>query len=145
MNGLSHHPAPARGNLSALATAFVLYTGPLAWFAQFCAGVALADWPCFPDDSRRSAPLLGYEWTRPIAVIVAMLALAAMAVALAVAYRAYRAVQADEEDGGHHQLIEIGGERTHFVALWGICLNLGFAVATLLGLVAFVVMPRCAG
>ena len=144
MSGLSHHPAPGRATLPPLAVAFVLYTGPLAWFAQFCASFVLADWPCFPKTIRHDAPAPGFGWTSFAQPIVTLLALAAMAVACMVAMRACKATR---PDGGedHHDLIDPGGERTRFIAFWGICLNLGFAIATLLDLAAVAMVPRCAG
>jgi heme/copper-type cytochrome/quinol oxidase subunit 4 len=36
-------------------------------------------------------------------------------------------------------------ERTHFLALWGILLGSGFALAVAITAVAFATVPRCAG
>jgi hypothetical protein len=117
--------------------------GPLAWLAQLAIGYSLLSWPCFPFDLRLDQPLPGYEGTRTVALIL-LLACAALATASGVsAWRKLRSVL-DEKEGGHRHLIHIGHGRTRFVALWGVILGFGFALATLPTLAGFALVPRCA-
>ena len=46
---------------------------------------------------------------------------------------------------GASTLMEIGAGRTRFLALWGMVLGVGFALAAAITAVAFIVLPRCAG
>ena len=141
---LSHHPAPKGDELSPRMIAFLLYTGPLAWFAQLCIGMMLTSWPCFPGMERLGSPLKGYEWTRPAALLILLLCALLATVSGIVGFRKLQAVK-EEREGGHHELIEVGHGRTRFVALWGTILGFSFTVATLVTLVAFTMVPRCAG
>ena len=143
-SSLSHHPAPHRHRLSAAKAALLVFGGPVAWLTQLCIGVALVSWPCYPGGDRLWAPLAGHEWTRGVAVFVLLLfALAALAVGL-LAHATLREVR-HEEDGGHVELLEIGQGRTRFVAIWGVALGYGSAIAAALTLIAFAMVPRCAG
>lgn len=141
---LSHHPSPQAEEVSAAMTALMLFTGPLAWFAQFCIGFALASQPCFSGPDRQAMPIQGYGWTGTAALILLIVcALLASGSAL-VSWRALQRVKG-EEGGDHADLIEVGHGRTRFTALWGTILGAGFAVATLATLTGFAMVPRCAG
>lgn len=126
------------------ASLFGLLGGPLAWFAQLCAGYALASWPCFGRDERRLAPLAGYEWTRSAMLATLIAGVAIGIAAFLVSYRGYR--QARHEIAGDlRELAEKGGGRRSFLALWGMVFAAGFAVTTSLTAIALLVLPRCAG
>jgi hypothetical protein len=73
--------------------------------------------------------------------------IASVFIAIAAFFAAYRNFRRtrDEGHGDHAHLMEVGAGRTRFVALWGMMLGAGFAVATVIDAVAFVVLPRCAG
>jgi hypothetical protein len=58
------------------------------------------------------------------------------------AWRAYRRTK--PENGGDLDL-EIGVGRSHFLALWGICMGAGSALFIIVTAAAFFVLPRCAG
>jgi hypothetical protein len=141
---LSHHPAPHRERASTLASTFGLLGGPLAWFVQLCAGYGLASWSCFPKDQRGIAPLAGASWSWSVMVSL-LTASVVIAVASLFAARSNFARTRQEGAGDHVHLMEVGVGRTRFIALWGMLLGGGFAVATLLDAVAFLVLPRCAG
>ncbi len=138
----THRSPQPRGGPGWLAGTFGLIGGPAAWYLQLCAGYALASGPCFPHDQRRVAPLEGFGWTWPalVAVLVAgvLIALAACRVSWGVLRRTQREV------AGHHP-VEVDAGRTCFLALWGMVFGAGFAVATLVTAVAYIVLPRCAG
>jgi hypothetical protein len=141
---LSHHPAPQRERASAFASAFGLLGGPIAWFVQLCAGYGLASWSCFPKDQRGVTPVEGVTWSWP--TMVALL-IASVVIAVAAFLAAYRNFQRTRGEGygDHAHLVEVGTGRTRFLALWGMVLGAGFAAATVLDAVAFLVLPRCAG
>jgi hypothetical protein len=65
-------------------------------------------------------------------------------VAVWVSWRNLRKTH-DEHPGGHGHLMETGTGRTRFLALWGVMLGGGFALASVVTGVAFAVLPRCAG
>lgn len=141
MTALSHPPSPRRGALSGWGAFWLLFTGPIAWFVQFNIGTALTSWPCFPAIEFRTAPLVE-GMSLAAGLLLGAFALLSLVV-LALAVRLYRRV-GGEQQGGTSELAEIGAGRTRFVALWGIFLNGGAAVAMLATLAALMVLPRCA-
>ena len=100
--------------------------GPLAWFVQLCAGYALASWPCFPKDERHLTPLAGFAWTWPAMIIALTRGVVIALAAFSVSYRAFVRTQLPLPASQRH-LIEVGGSRTRFLALWGMLLGAGFA------------------
>jgi len=144
MTGGEHHPAPHRDRLSPLSASLLLYVGPLAWFVQLCAGVMLTSWPCFPSMERRAVPLPGYAWTHAGALALLVLCAVAAGFTGVLSWRKFREGRGERGDG-KTALIEVGHGRTRFVALWGTYLGLGFALSTLVTLVAFAMVPRCLG
>jgi hypothetical protein len=126
-----HHAAPRREPVTLLELAFGLAGGPLAWFLQFNAGYALASWPCFPQDHRMQLPMDGYAWSLPTMV---MIMICGVLIALAALWVSWRNLQKSPTEG-----------RSRFLALWGVMLGGGFALASLVTGVAFALLPRCAG
>jgi hypothetical protein len=107
------------------AGALGLSAAPCAWYLQLCASYALASRPCHPGNGPQLSSL------------VILIPLAALCVALAafiVSWRAYRGSRAEQAGG-----------RMQFIALWGVFMSGGFAVAIVLSGLAFGVLPRCAG
>jgi hypothetical protein len=143
-HSLSHHPAPHRERVTPLELIFGTVGGPLAWFLQFNAGYALASWPCFPQDHRMQLPIDGYAWSWPAMVAIMIAGVFIALVAVWVSWRNLRKTL-DEHPGGHGHLMETGTGRTGFLALWGVMLGGGFALASVVTGVAFAVLPRCAG
>lgn len=143
-SALSHHPAPQRARLPPLEALFLLTAPPIAWFVQLCVGYTLASAPCFAAQARRLQVPASAAWTRPAMVIALLVALL---ICLYVWLRAWRVFTAtrNEQIENHGPLIESGSGRTRFVALWGMLLGTGFAVATVVTAVAFAVLPRCLG
>jgi hypothetical protein len=141
---LSRHPAAHRDEVSPLESAFGLLGGPGAWFAQLCAGYAMASWPCFPLEEHHLLPQPGYAWTWGAIVVVSLAAIATSVAAYLVSRRTFSRTRA-EGHGDHQHLMEVGSGRTRFLALWGMILGAAFAVAIAMTTVAFFVLPRCAG
>jgi hypothetical protein len=141
---LSHHPAPHRERVSGFESTFGLVGGPLAWFLQLCAGYGLASWSCFPKDQRGLLPIAGASWTWPTMIVLFIVSVVIALAAFFASWRIYARIR-DETGGGPGHLLEAGSGRTRFIALWGMLLSGGFAIATVLDTVAFLVLPRCAG
>jgi hypothetical protein len=122
---------------------FALFGGPLAWFAQLNVGFALASQPCFHDGERIGVPHFSPDWTWAAMITVTVIACIIALLAALISWRAY--ARAPVEKVGDDRLPQVGGGRTHFLALWGVVLGLGSAIAAGLTVVAFFVLPRCAG
>ena len=134
-------PQP-QGPATWLASTFGLLGGPAAWYLQLCAGYMLASGPCFPHDTRRPLPLEGFDWTWP--ALVAFLVFGVL-VALAACLVSWRLLSRTQHTSPERHPLEAGLRRTQFLALWGMVYGAGFAVATLVTAVAYIVLPRCAG
>lgn len=136
------HLPQRQGRTRRLGSAFGLLGGPAAWYLQLCAGYILASGPCFPHDTRRPLPLDGFDWTWP--ALVAILVCGVL-VALAACLVSWRLLSQTQHASPDRQPLEADIRRTHFLALWGMVYGAGFAVATLITAVAYIVLPRCAG
>jgi amino acid transporter len=77
-----------------------------------------------------------------VALLIAGVLVALLA--FSVSWRTYARTR-KETVGDYRHLIEVGSGRTRFLALWGMLLGAGFAVATSLTAVAFFLVPRCDG
>jgi hypothetical protein len=122
---------------------FAVVGGPAAWYVQLCAGDWLASGPCFPGTQRLQSPAHGLVWTGSAAL---GLLIACALIALA-AFFAAAGIYRKTKPGG---ATSVGPEdsvtgRIRFMAFWGMFLGAGFCVATLLTVVAFATLPRCAG
>jgi hypothetical protein len=138
------HPAPHAHRVSSGESFFGLFGGPLAWVVQLYGGYALASQPCFRAGSRAAAPPPELIWTKPAMIGLTIIAVVVSLAALGVSMRAFNRTR-DETHGGTHHVMEVGAGRTRFLALWGIVLGAGFAVAAAITAVAFIAVPRCAG
>jgi predicted histidine transporter YuiF (NhaC family) len=127
-----------------LETAFGLWGGPLAWYVQLCCGYALASQPCFSGGRRLAAPVAALQWTWAAMVLLVLAAVVTALLSLLVSWRAYRRTR-DQTSTDPHELVDAGAGRARFVALWGMLLGGGFALATAVTAVAFITLPRCAG
>jgi len=141
---LSQHPAPQRDQVSLFESAFGLIGAPFAWFIQVCANYTMASWPCFPEEQRNLVPQSGYAWTWTAIVAVSVGAFIIAVAAFLVSQRAYKRVRA-ESHGDHRHLMDVGGGRTRFLALWGMIFSAAFAVGIAMNAVAYFLLPRCAG
>ncbi|MGA8707084.1 MAG: hypothetical protein WB646_08870 [Steroidobacteraceae bacterium] len=141
---LGQHPAPQRARVTAANAAFGVVAGPAAWFIEVCGGYALASAPCYSRAQRGLAPLANLSWTWPAMIALLVVCVLVALSALVVAARTFERTRG-ESGGDHRLLMEVGAGRTRFLALWGMLLGAGFAVATAATAVAFVVLPRCAG
>jgi len=143
-DGSRPHPAPHAHKLSTGLAFFMLFAGPLAWFVQLCGSAWLLGWPCFPMMDRYVEPLPYFRWTRTAAVVLLVVCTLVALAAGWVSLIKLREVMGEKE-GSHTDLIEIGHGRTRFTAIWGVILGFGFAIATLLTIIPFFTVSRCAG
>ena len=141
---LTHHPAPKRHAVRLHESFFALFGGPIAWFVQLNVGFALASQPCFRNGERTVMPQWMPDWTWEAMIALMILACAVALLAALVSWRAW-ARTGDEAAGDHRHVLEVGSGRTRFLALWGVVLGTGSALATALTAVAFFFLPRCAG
>lgn len=140
----SRHPAPHAEKLPTGLALFMLFGGPAAWLVQVCLSASMLSWSCYPMTERLPAPMPGYGWTR-IGALVLLALCVGVALAAGFVSRAKLNEVKNEKSGGHAELIEVGHGRTRFTALWGVILGFGFTIASLLTLVAFIMVPRCVG
>jgi amino acid transporter len=77
-------------------------------------------------------------------VALTVAAVAVALIAFGVSMRAFNRTR-NETPGGAHHVMEIGTGRTQFLALWGMVLGAGFALAAAITAVAFIAVPRCTG
>jgi hypothetical protein len=126
------------------AVTFGLIGGPLAWFVELCTNYWLASWSCFPTDRRGVTPLAGVGWSWPTMLASWAVCMLVAALAVLTSWRLFRGTsQARQRD--YYHLIEDGDGRLAFLALWGMLLSGGALLTMILDIVAFVVLPRCAG
>jgi hypothetical protein len=121
---------------------FGVIGGPVAWFAQVCLGYLLASGPCFPGPQRFFAPPTSLSWTWPVLIALLIVCVLIALAAFLASWRMHR------ELGAMGEAPSTAGPslaRVRFVALWGMVLGAGFCVVTLLTVVAYVTLPRCAG
>jgi hypothetical protein len=138
------HPAPHADRMSVSETFFCLFAAPVAWLLQLTCGYALASEPCFREGEGVLAVPAQLYWTWPAMVVLTAAAVALALAALAVSLSAFRRTR-HETPGDARDLMDVGAGRTRFVALWGIFLGGGFALAAAITAVAFLALPRCAG
>jgi hypothetical protein len=119
---------------------FGVLAGPLAWFVQLCVGVWLANAPCYPGAIRYLAPPHSLAWTWPMLIVLLVVCATVAFAAFLLSWRTWRAAGSQTPSA-----TAPAAARAHFMALVGVVYGAGFCVATLLTVVAFVTLPRCAG
>jgi hypothetical protein len=140
----AQHPAPHAERMSVGEIYFGLFAAPFAWLLQLACGYALASEPCFRAGQRSSVPPVALQWTWPAMIVLTAAAIAISIAAFIVSQRAFERTRR-EHPGGTQHLMEAGAGRTRFLALWGMVLGAGFAMAAALTAVAYIAVPRCAG
>jgi hypothetical protein len=143
-SNLRQDSAPQAQHVKAHESLFGLLGGPIAWYLQLCGGYALASEPCFRSGHRSLAPPPSLHWTWPAMILLMTAAVAIALMSLLVSWRTFKRTR-QEAGGDAHQLMEVSAGRTRFLALWGMLLGSGFALAAAITAVAFVTVPRCAG
>jgi hypothetical protein len=138
-----HTRPPDKGGLLH-ETFFALFAGPLAWLMQLYAGYALASESCYSGSERRLTLPAHLVWTRPAIALVMLASCLVSLLALMSSLRSYRrsaeAMRPDATD-----VIRASAQRTCFLSLWGGIFGAGAALGSILILVAYFVLPPCAG
>ena len=143
-SNLRQDSAPQAQHVKAHESLFGLLGGPIAWYLQLCGGYALASEPCFRAGHRTLAPPPSMLWTWAAMILLMTAAVAIALLSLLVSWRAFKRTRADVPSEAY-QLMQVDTGRTHFLALWGMLLGGGFALAVAITAVAFLTVPRCAG
>jgi len=137
----TQHPSPHRRRIGLTSLLFCLAAPPMAWTAHLTANFAIADRLCFPGDTalvsvatpdRSSVVIYG-----PSAAAILICLIAA-----AIAHKNWRRTR-DEKCGAHGPLMEVGEGRSRFMALCGLLVAAGFAVATVFDSLSLFMARTC--
>lgn len=113
---------------------------PTVWALRLIVNMAIASSSCLP-----GIPVAGAQNHRlhePTMLAVDVVALMIALAAAGLAYRDWRRTRAEKPGSSDHAL-EVGEGRARFLALAGIIVSLGFALATLFDLAALSIVPLC--
>jgi hypothetical protein len=135
---LPREPAPPQAHPARVRSVFGLLGGPGAWFAQLCFGDLLASGPCFSAGQRSLVPTAYLAWTWPALVTL-------LVVCVFVAFAAFWASWRNFRDTQQALCAGRAAGGAHFLALSGMIFGAGFCIATLLTVVPYAALPRCAG
>jgi hypothetical protein len=144
MNAVSAASSQHRHRVGLAALGFGLCGGPLAWAIQLNVNYALASHSCFPAAAPRRLPLTGWEGASTVMLAINVVALVIALTALGVSWRAWRATRVQPR-GGSGYMLEVGGERSRFLAACGSMAGAGFFVATVFNTAALIWVPQCNG
>ncbi|ODR93391.1 hypothetical protein AUC71_05245 [Methyloceanibacter marginalis] len=134
------HPAPHRERVLLAALIFGLLAAPLAWALQLVINYAASSYVCFPGDVPHTG--VGEDRVWMILLMVELVALAVAIAGAAVAERSWNTTR--HETSGHAQaMVDVGHGRTRFLAMWGLMLSIGFALAIVFSLVGLFMVPLC--
>lgn len=136
----THHPAPARHDVSLLSLVFALLGAPVAWSLQLLVNYALASHACYPHETPLATPLWTSLW--PILLSVSVLAIAIGTVTAVIAWRNWQKVQ-HEHIGEEHHLLEVGEGRTRFLAMCGLLTSGMFLLALVFTTINLWLVPLC--
>ncbi len=139
-----HHPAPQAERVKTGEIFFELFGGPIAWLVQLSGGYALVSEACSADGGRALMPLRAASWAWLGMIGLMCAAILAASLSFLLSWAAFKRTREETAGGGHH-LMETGAGRTRFLALWGVMLSAGFAIATVFTAVALVTLPLCTG
>jgi hypothetical protein len=143
-SGTYRHPQPRSARIPVGAAAFALSGGPVAWFIQLCANFWMASWSCFPTDHRGIKPIAGIDWSWPSMLALWAASMLIAVLALLTSWRLFKETR-EGRDRDYYHLIEDGDGRLAFLAFWGVLFSGGALLTLIFNVVAFVVLPRCAG
>lgn len=129
---------PQRAPPLALGVALSLVGAPLAWFIEICAGYALASAPCFEPLERIPTIAAAAPWTMSALLGVCAASTAIAFLGSSLCYRMLQRTQRESEDS-------LSRARTRFLARWGMLIGTAFAIASILVVPAYALLPRCAG
>jgi hypothetical protein len=137
----TQHPSPHRRRIGLTSLLFCLAAPPMAWTAHLTANFVLADRLCFPGDTALVSS--GVADRSPfVAYGPSLGALLICLISAAIAWENWRRTR-DEKQGAHGPLVEVGEGRSRFMALCGLFVALGFAVATVFDSLSLFMARTC--
>lgn len=128
-----------RAQPSPLALTFALAGAPFAWIVQLLSGFVLANRPCFAAAQALAERVPATSGQHPAPLIVHLVCLALAVAATLLAARIWRASTTQAPAS----VIDIGGSRTHFLALCGLSGGFVFVVSILFDTPGLFVVPLC--
>jgi hypothetical protein len=141
----SPHPGPHAVPARRRESWFGLFGGPVAWFAQTCAGTVLASEACYRDGTGAMVPPPHLQWTWPAMILLTAAAVVVALLSVIVSWRALERIRVLAQGDDSGVLIDLAARRTQFLALWGMIFGVGFAIATAFNAFALFTLPQCAG
>jgi hypothetical protein len=142
-------PSPRGGDVTGrdrrdiAALLFGLAAGPAGWIAQLLLDYGLASYACYPADRPfLQTPPPGWSAEKPVLAVIAAVCLAFVLCGLWISVLSWRRTREERPQGAHH-VIEVGEGRSCFLALCGILVSTGFAVAIVASAVSLLVVPSC--
>jgi hypothetical protein len=121
---------------------FALLAPPLAWAIHLVSNYAFSSNACYPGRSPRNAPLPGFDWLWGLLIAVDLTSMVICVAAALVALRSWPA-NSEEIRQTASPLLELGEDRTRFLAIWGVIIGSGFFIAVLFDFVGLWVLPIC--
>ena len=120
---------------------FGLFGAALAWTGNELVNFAVASYVCYPDRVPLGSTPLGWGWVWPFLLVMCVFALAIGIAAVSISYRIWQMTR-DDDSGGHY-VLEIGKDRTRFLAMCGIMIGIGFIIADILNMATLFLVPLC--
>jgi uncharacterized membrane protein YeiB len=117
---------------------FGVIAAPLAWFAQVLLNYGITALACFPAEAPQNAPL--YRWSHAATIAFDAFAILVALAATAISYRNWQ-MQDRYWPKGH--ALEVRGERSYFLSVWGMLFGGGFLIAIGFETIADVTIPLC--
>ena len=134
------NPAPQRHNVSIVLLLFGLIAAPLAWIVQTSLNYVVASRACYPFQTRQLQTANDGLW--PALIIATVVALVIGIAAAGAAWHAWRMTREEHYGGGHH-VMDVGEERTRFLALAGLLISGLFAAAVIFNAVGLFLISPC--
>jgi hypothetical protein len=119
------HPESERGRVSKSTLLIDFSLGAFAWVLQFTVLAAFYGQACPAGDGPATGVAPG-GWQVTASLVVNAVAIL---VALAALAMSMRNLARSGKTSGHHELLDVGEGRSHFLSIWGVFANLLFLIA----------------
>lgn len=136
------HPAPHREHVGLVAIVFVTLAPPIAWSIHLLTNYAFSSHACYPAGVPLLNPAFGFAWVRWLLIAIDLAGVVICCFAALAAYRLWTVSARELEETGA-PLMEIGEGRTRFLAIWGVLIGLGFALAIIFDFIGLWIIPIC--
>jgi tetrahydromethanopterin S-methyltransferase subunit F len=132
--------APRRGMVSLPVLWFGIFGAPAAWALQTIVDYSLVSHYCFPRQSPVRSP--SFSGVRGTGFVVSSVVIVVVLVAMVTAFRSWRATR-HGHSAKDNELLEVGGERTRFMAFAGLLLSAVFLFAVLMNSLPLITNSVC--